>query len=302
VSWLRLDDGFAEHPKLMDVSDRAFRLHVAALCFCARNLTDGELVDRSVRMVCALSSATKKHVAELVAAGLWVKRADGTFGVKDFLEYNPTAEKVKAERDAARVRMRRVRSVERSGERSPTPDPDPSKTKLQPEDQDLTFQPPEQTRARVAALVDGSLGSGNPDAAPVAVLHGPPRFGIDVLIDLLPSGEVAANTRRVLERKFSELPPHFVDLAREELLAADNVRSRVRYLNGIADRMILERGRRATPAAERDRWVGENFDHPDAAEVIDKHFVDADAIERQARHEHVERAAAAGATERSEAA
>jgi hypothetical protein len=290
VSWLRIDDGFAEHPKLMDVSDRAFRLHVAALCFCARNLTDGELVDRSVRMVCALSAATKKHVAELVAAGLWVKRADGTFEVKDFLEYNPTAEKVKAERDAARVRMRRVRSVERSPERSPTPDPDPSKTKLQPEDQDLTFQPPEQTRARVAALVDGSLGSGNTDAAPVAVLRGPsPRCGIDVLIDLLPAEEVAANTRRVLERKFSELPPHFVELAREELLAADNVRSRVRYLNGIADRMILEQGRRVTPAAERDRWVAENFDHPDVAEVIDAHFVDADAIERQALHEHAER-------------
>jgi hypothetical protein len=109
-----------------------------------------------------------------------------------------------------------------------------------------------------------------------------------VLIDLLPAGEVAANTRCVLERKFSELPPHFVELAREELLAADNVRSRVRYLNGIADRMILERGRRTTPAAEHDRWVGENFDHPDVAEVIDRHF-DADAIELQALHEHAER-------------
>jgi protein gp37 len=140
VSWLRIDDGFAEHPKVMDVSDRAFRLHVAAMCFCARNLTDGELAERSVRMVCALTAATKKHVAELVDAGLWLKRDGGAFEVKDFLEYNPTAEKVKADRDAARVRMSRRRSAERSGERSPTPDPDPSKDQLQTDVQKETFQ------------------------------------------------------------------------------------------------------------------------------------------------------------------
>lgn len=110
-----------------------------------------------------------------------------------------------------------------------------------------------------------------------------------MLIDLLPSNEVAKNTRGVLERKFAQLPPHFIDLAREELLAAgDDVRSRVRYLNGIADRMILERDRRPTPADERDAWIAANADHPDATEVIDHHFDDVDPIERQTLHELAE--------------
>lgn len=84
----------------------------------------------------------------------------------------------------------------------------------------------------VAALVDISLGK-----APQ----------IQPLIDVLPPNEVKANTAKVLQGKFAALPAHFVGLAREELLAAQDVRSRVRYLNGIADRMLTEQGRR--PAA-----------------------------------------------------
>jgi 3-methyladenine DNA glycosylase/8-oxoguanine DNA glycosylase len=61
---------------------------------------------------------------------------------------------------------------------------------------------------------------------------------------MLPPHEIKPNTRGVLEGKFSQLPPHFVELAREELIAANGVRSRVRYLNGIADRMIDERAAR----------------------------------------------------------
>lgn len=286
MSWLRVDDTFVEHPKVIDLSDRSFRLHVAGMCFCARNLTDGVLVKRSVSVVCALSSATRKHVAELVEAGLWVKAGDG-FEVKDFLIYNPTGEKVKADRDAARDRMRKVRSGERSRERSATPAPDPSLEQALTTGLSEDFKPPEQIRA-VAALVDRSLKSGPADAAappPSAV----PRSGIDALIDLLPASEVAPNTRGVLEGKFSQLPPHFVELAREELLAAgDDVRSRIRYLNGIANRMLRERADRATPAAERDAWVRANAAHPDVHDVIDD-WRDIDDVDRQQLHELAER-------------
>lgn len=68
---------------------------------------------------------------------------------------------------------------------------------------------------------------------------------IQPLIDVLPLNEVKPNTRTVLASKFAALPAHFVELAREELLAAQDVRSPVRYLNGIADRMLIEQGRGA---------------------------------------------------------
>ena len=101
MSWLKIDDGFAEHPKVSELTDRAFRLHMAALCFCARNLTDGILTARSVKVVCALTSAAPRHIAELRDAGLWVGRGDG-WVVKDYLDYNPDAESVKALREQRR--------------------------------------------------------------------------------------------------------------------------------------------------------------------------------------------------------
>jgi hypothetical protein len=292
VSWLRIDDGFAEHPKVIGLSDRAFRLHVAAMCFCARNLTDGRLVKRSVGMVCALAQASKKHVGELVDAGLWIREDDG-YAIKDFLVYNPPAEKVKADRDAARDRMRKLRSRERSGERSASPSPDPSTTSATGEDQKPQFLPPEH-QTSVAALVEESLGSGRRDSVPAASRSMPLRRGVDVLIDLLPPNEVRENTRGVLEGKFAQLPPHFVDLAREELIAAgDTPRSRIRYLNGIADRMIRERGERSTDAVEHDRFVVEQFDHPDAHTVIDTFDVHGDEVRRQELHERTDELRAA---------
>lgn len=143
------------------------------------------------------------------------------------------------------------------------------------------IQLPEQERAVVAALVNSSLISGQPHAARA---H---RQSVDELLDLMPHREVAANTRRVFERKFAQLPPHFVGLAAEELLAADGVRSRVRYLNGIVDRMIREHGAHSTPVEEQRRWVEDNFEHPDAHAVIDDFDID-DPVERQELHERAE--------------
>jgi hypothetical protein len=94
MSWLAVDDGFAEHEKIIDLSDRSFRLHMAALCYCARNLTDGILRERQVAAVCAITKATRRHLLELVSAGLWEDLGD-SFAINDYLDYNPTAAAVK---------------------------------------------------------------------------------------------------------------------------------------------------------------------------------------------------------------
>jgi hypothetical protein len=41
MTWVRLDDQFPDHPKVVNLSDRAFRLHVWGICYSARFLTDG---------------------------------------------------------------------------------------------------------------------------------------------------------------------------------------------------------------------------------------------------------------------
>lgn len=127
MAWVRLDDRFAFHPKLMRASSAAFRLHVAALCVCAQNATDGLLDDVALRLALAalpVGSELGTLSAELVRLGLWEDGPEpGTFSIHDYLEYQPSAADQKKERAAAAERMRgvRQRSRERSGERAPEP-------------------------------------------------------------------------------------------------------------------------------------------------------------------------------------
>lgn len=118
MPWVRLDDGFDDHPKILDLSDQAYRLHVGALCFCARTLTDGFVSEGALRRL-----VNGGHVAELVDAGLW-EAGDGGWWIHDFLDYNQSAEQVLEEREKARERQRRARE----NRRSKTPDTPPDDT------------------------------------------------------------------------------------------------------------------------------------------------------------------------------
>jgi len=116
MAWLKIDDGFAEHPRVEKLSSRAFRLHVTALCQCARKLTDGHITDTDARVARLVANAGTRAILELEEAGLWERNGRG-WVVRDYLDYNPSAEQVKAERDRAAERMRKVRSNVRGNKR-----------------------------------------------------------------------------------------------------------------------------------------------------------------------------------------
>lgn len=132
MAWVRVDDSFADHPKIIAAGPLASWLYVCGLTYCARLLTDGFIPAGQVRKLADLDGAMQ--LAEtLVECGLW-ERCDGGFRVHDFLQYNPTAEKVRADRKAAQERMQKHRSGEvransngSSGEVR-VPHPDPSRT------------------------------------------------------------------------------------------------------------------------------------------------------------------------------
>jgi hypothetical protein len=110
MSWVRLDDNFVDNPKLAELDDRAFRIYIWALCYCARHLTDGFLA-LGVLRGCPL--VTRKYTAGrvlecLVGTGLW-EEVEGGLRIRDYLDYNPTAAKVKEKRAAAAERQRRWR-------------------------------------------------------------------------------------------------------------------------------------------------------------------------------------------------
>jgi hypothetical protein len=103
MPWVRLDDRFPSHRKVALLSDRAFRLHVSALCWASENLTEGKILDAELRVIAHVRGA-KAAAKELEDRKLWDRIDDG-WVIHDFLIYNPDRAQVHAERDANAARQ-----------------------------------------------------------------------------------------------------------------------------------------------------------------------------------------------------
>lgn len=101
MTWVRLDDTFPDHPKVIGLTDTAFRCHVTALCYAGRYLTDGHIPTGALRLI-----GTRKAAQELEAANLW-ERTDHGWHIRDFLEYNPSKEEVETQRERRKEAGRR---------------------------------------------------------------------------------------------------------------------------------------------------------------------------------------------------
>ena len=111
MSWVKIDDQYADHPKVAAVGPLGMALHVAAMCYCAKYLTDGFVPDAilprlinwdgiSVVRNGVTNAVSNVEVTEEVTdAGLFDK-VDGGVMVHDYLMYNPTREQALAERQA----------------------------------------------------------------------------------------------------------------------------------------------------------------------------------------------------------
>ena len=110
LSWIRLDDNFPDHPKVITLSDKAFRVYISGLCYSSRYLTDGFLADPVVNRLDGVLSAE-----ELVLVGLWSRRENG-WEIASYAEYQTSKEQVEAAkaRNRERVAKWRKRSQEES--------------------------------------------------------------------------------------------------------------------------------------------------------------------------------------------
>ncbi len=64
MSWLRIDDGFASHPKIAALSDRELRVWLRLLCYCSRQSDPS--VDAVTRQeVVGLTAAAVRRFADL---------------------------------------------------------------------------------------------------------------------------------------------------------------------------------------------------------------------------------------------
>jgi len=106
VTWVKLDDHFPDHPKILGLSDAAFRSYVDGLCYCARYLTDGRIAAAPLRKL-----ARPKVVAELQSADLWAQNGDGVI-VHDYLVYQEDSKTVLERRRKDSERKRRGSGAE----------------------------------------------------------------------------------------------------------------------------------------------------------------------------------------------
>ncbi len=101
MAWVRIHDGALTHPKIVGLSDAAFRLWVWGLSYCQQHLTDGWIP------VASLPSKGKPD--SLVTARLWRESDRGGYDVHDYLEWNDSKESVLKKRASLRERVTRYR-------------------------------------------------------------------------------------------------------------------------------------------------------------------------------------------------
>lgn len=116
MPYLLLDDGFMENQKVQGLTDRAFRLHMAALVYCARNLTDGAISELTLLNSAANAKLDRpmRQVNRLVECGLWEVNGNG-WKIHDYLEYNPSRAELSRKRQLDRDRKRRQRTKGHAG-------------------------------------------------------------------------------------------------------------------------------------------------------------------------------------------
>ena len=124
MAWVRIDDGFARHPKVVAAGPLAMAMQVAALCYCNRELTDGFIpravaknlldfeIDRAdgVRYTVAWVSghagddmSAQWCIDIMVESGMW-REVPGGYQIHDYHDYQPSKEEVLSQKTMAKTR------------------------------------------------------------------------------------------------------------------------------------------------------------------------------------------------------
>lgn len=103
MPWFRLEDNFHLHPKVRKAGNAATGLWVRCGTYSSQYLTDGR-----VSAEVAHDYGRPREIDKLLESRLWIENGDG-FLMPDYLEYNPSAEQVHADRAAARERQAKRR-------------------------------------------------------------------------------------------------------------------------------------------------------------------------------------------------
>lgn len=103
-TYVRINDGMPDNPKILDVGDLAGWLYVCGLCYCSRQLTDGAIPVAMVGRLTGLANY-EALASALLEAKLWhalghdctrcPQPAPGTYVVHDYLDHQRSAAEVR---------------------------------------------------------------------------------------------------------------------------------------------------------------------------------------------------------------
>ena len=104
MAYIKLDDRFPDHPKVVAAGPEAAYLFVAGICYCNRYLTDGFIPSEVVpRLVPYDGAKVKQLVSNLLAACLWVASTlskQNGFMVHDYADYQSSKAQILITREA----------------------------------------------------------------------------------------------------------------------------------------------------------------------------------------------------------
>lgn len=131
MNWLRIDDGFPDHPKVAALSDAAFRLWVTAGCWSRRQATQGFVPRTQLRALTRhrtpnllVAELTDSKVSSRYEAPLW-EEVEGGWQFHDWDDFNPGTEKPaespRSKSDAGRLGGQRSAETRRSKYGSASP-------------------------------------------------------------------------------------------------------------------------------------------------------------------------------------
>ncbi len=124
MPWGRLDDQANGSPKLLALSDPAWRMWGCALIYCQAQLTDGFIPEHAIHTFGVRAKDKTKVADELCApqvpgrAPLWL-RVEGGYQFHDYLQWNDSKDEVLAKRDKDRRRKGFRPDSDRNSKRNP---------------------------------------------------------------------------------------------------------------------------------------------------------------------------------------
>jgi hypothetical protein len=152
MPWVRVDDAFYDHEKFGWAGPVGLAQYMAGLAWCNRNLTDGFIPESAARrlldwqgihwkawegeLVAGCETVDPIEVSDhLVSCGLW-ENAAGGYQIHDYLDYQPSADDVRAERARNAERQKKWRDSKRNADSNgatnetvtsaPNPNPNPN--------------------------------------------------------------------------------------------------------------------------------------------------------------------------------